>query len=531
MEVKFDKIPLRFSVSELDILIVALLNNITNKNFYSNVKKYVEIVDRSSFINDEDKIARIILIENILSLVISENIENKQLLLNTIDLSGKYQNKEIEILNSLFEEQLSEKDTNRIDKKISIQLKLSVIEQKTNVLTDLMNDIKSESYKDLEDLENKLENVEDETDLIGVSLKNYREAINDAKNTVSLDDSQLISVLDRISEKKKSPASKIRTGIQTFNKLIDGGYQKGRVYCCLAPLKNWKSGFLLNSAIWAKQYNKLSAKDPNKKPIVLYLTLENTVDETIERILAHCKDNDYRMEEHTTAENIKILSACGISTVDDKNDVGLEIMYKPNKSVSVQDIKTIIDNYYKNGKEVVFLVIDYLKRIRPPFMNKDLRLNLGDITDELHDLAIDKDIPILTAMQLNRGAISEMDNAVSFEQKLAAFERIGGSNVGESIDIIQNVDFAFAMIRLIDMGLNEDGSINYIDKYLDFKVVASRYKSSDITSFAHRFKENNDMCLIEDADAKIPTSIIGKNTLINDKINGTDIKTRNVRHP
>lgn len=531
MEVQFDKIPLRFSVAELDLLIVTLLNNILNKNFYANVVKYINILDGSSYINDDDKAARIVLIENITSTVISQNIESKQILLNTIDLSGKYRDKEIEILNSLYQMTSSEKEANRIDKKISIQLKLSVIEKKTNTLTNLMNEIKSESYKDLEDLENKLNLVEDETDLIGQSFKNYREAIEEANNTVSLDDSQFLTILGKIAEEKKNPSSKIRTGIQVFNKILDGGYQNGRVYCCLAPLKNWKSGFLLSSALWAKQYNRLSAKDKTKKPIVLYLTLENSVKETIERIMAHCQGNDYRIEEHTEQENAQILEACGIYTPNNKNEVGIELMYKPNKSVTVQDIKAIMDDFYKNGKEVVFLVIDYLKRIRPPFMNKDLRLNLGDITDELHDLALEKDIPILTAMQLNRGAIAELDNAESFEQKISAIGRIGGSNVGESIDIIQNVDFAFAMIRTIDTKFSEDGIIESVDKYLNFKTVATRYKTCDIDSFIQRFKENNDMCLVEDVDAKVPTSIIGSKSLISERINNTQIKTRNVRHP
>ena len=528
-EITFEKIPLRFSVSELDNLIVALLNNILNKNFYANVSKYTNIVNPSTYINDEEKAARIALIENIVNTVIANNIENKQVLLNTIDLSGKYYNKETEVLNNLYDLALSEKDTNRIDKKISIQLKLSVVENKANSLTDLMNEIKSESYKDLEDLENKLEKVEDETDLIGKSFKDYREAIDEANNTISLDDSQFLTVLGRLAEQKKNPSSKIKTGIQLFNKILDGGYQNGRVYCCLAPLKNWKSGFLLSSALWAKQYNHLVPKDQTKKPIVLYLTLENSVNETIERIIAHCMGNDYRLEEHTPQENAKILEASGIYTPNNKNDVGIEIMYKPNKSITVQDIKAIMDDFYKNGKEVVFLVIDYLKRIRPPFLNKDLRLNLGDITDELHVLALEKDIPVLTAMQLNRGAISELDTAETFEQKMSAIGRIGGSNVGESIDIIQNVDFAFTMIRTVDTKFSEEGVLEAVDKYLTFKVVATRYRTDDVSSFIQRFKPNNDMCLIEDVNDPVSSSIIGLNTLIKDKVS-KEIKTRNVRH-
>ena len=56
----------------------------------------------------------------------------------------------------------------------------------------------------------------------------------------------------------------------------------------------------------------------------------------------------------------------------------------------------------KEGKECVFLVQDYIKRIRSTVNHKELRFELSIISDEFKTIAKDREIPILTAMQLNR---------------------------------------------------------------------------------------------------------------------------------
>jgi hypothetical protein len=131
---------------------------------------------------------------------------------------------------------------------------------------------------------------------------------------------------------------------------------------------------------------------------------------------------------------------------------------------------------------------------------------------------------------MNRLAISELDQATTFEQKLQALGRIGGSNVGESIDIIQNVDYAFSVARTVDSKISESGDIESVDKFFTIKVVANRNKNVvDVESFTQRFINNNDMRLVEDADADVSTSIINTNAIIADKVNKNGIKTKGYR--
>ncbi len=519
-----------FSMYELKKIIVAILTNVANKKFLVNIRELFKLFTKESYQNDADKSAMVYVIGKLVDHAISNGIESKETLLNTISFDGKYADAATEALNEVYAEEMFPKEVEMIDKKVSMYLKLSVISNTSDRLVGIVNSINSVDYTDLGA---QIAQVEDCVNEIDHGLKAYRETIEEANNTLSFGDGNFIAQLTRFINEQKDPTASVKTGVKMLNHILGGGFQPGRVYCCLAPMKNWKSGFLLNCALWAKdsEYNCLKPKDPNKRPVILYITLENTLRETTERIFSHCMGNNFKMWEHTPQENVMILKNCRLFNSDDKSEPRLDIMYKPNKSITVADIDNIMDAYEKNGEEVVFLSVDYIKRIRPAVISKDLRIDLGGIADDFHVLAVKRDIPIVTAMQINRSAISTIEQATSIEGKLDAFTRIGVSNVGESIDIPQNVDYCFTMMRTTDTKVSETGEVETNDRYLSFKVVASRYNFGNIDAFTHRFVEGNDMKLIEDANSAVSTSILSNNEFIQKKVAASNIRTVGARHP
>jgi hypothetical protein len=174
----------------------------------------------------------------------------------------------------------------------------------------------------------------------------------------------------------------------------------------------------------------------------------------------------------------------------------------------------MLEDLEKEGKQCVLLVLDYLKRIRSSRVNKELRLELGQITDELNTIAKDLEIPILTAQQLNREAYKSVEEAATFEAKIAAIDRMGASNVGESIDIVQNVDYGIILNRVSNIVANEEGDVESIDNYLSFKLIACRGKQPPFTTFTHRFRDGNSMALVEDWNLKQPTSVFTTTPMI-----------------
>lgn len=58
--------------------------------------------------------------------------------------------------------------------------------------------------------------------------------------------------------------------------------------------------------------------------------------------------------------------------------------------------------------------------------------------------------------------------------------------------------FAFIVNRMQKRVVNDDGEIQYADRFLFVKLIACRTKQPQIISFKHRFKDDNDMALIDD---------------------------------
>jgi len=111
------------------------------------------------------------------------------------------------------------------------------------------------------------------------------------------------------------------------------------------------------------------------------------------------------------------------------------------------------------------------------------------------------------------------------EGQVSAVERMGASNVGESIDLIQNVDYAFILGRTQNQQMNERDELEYTDRYLVFKLIAARGKNPTVRSFKHRFKDANDMSLIEDVNLAKSVSVLTMDDLVRDKVSTNGQKT------
>lgn len=66
--------------------------------------------------------------------------------------------------------------------------------------------------------------------------------------------------------------------------------------------------------------------------------------------------------------------------------------------------------------------------------------------------------------------------------------------------------YAFIVNKMQKRIFNEAGEPEFTDRFLFVKLIACRAKQPAITSFKHRFKDDNDMCLIEDINMARPLS-------------------------
>ena len=94
------------------------------------------------------------------------------------------------------------------------------------------------------------------------------------------------NAMDDIYMRETSPSRVLRTGMVGLNIMLDGGFQSSRVYLLMAQAAGGKSFTLLDLAMQLKKHNKnYVAKDPTKIPTIVILTMENSEDENVSRML------------------------------------------------------------------------------------------------------------------------------------------------------------------------------------------------------------------------------------------------------
>lgn len=522
-----NRILTKFTVANLDRIIIALLTNCSNKKFVSNVSRLFGDLRLDLFKAEYDKEVRVYLITQLTNCILDKGLTTSEKILSYLDIDGKYYEDAVPILNGLFNEELPDNELQLLDHLVSNLLKYSSIYEKSE---ELSSQLLSFQANDFVDIESAVEDIEASIESLNKNMKEARESIENAKYDLSLSNSGFISTLKDIITEKKNPSNKVKTGIQYLNTMLNGGYEKGRLYVACGMAKGFKSGFMLNSVIWAKKYNHLEAENKSLRPCIVYLSMENQNNETIERIWAHCFGNNSSIANYSEVEASQMLEKAGIFTPNDPTSPEIVIWYRPNRSINTTDLNLMLEDLKKEGRECVFLVLDYIRRIRPTEGSKDLRIELSNVTNELKTIAIEQNIPILTGSQLNRDAFNTVDSADTFEAKVRAADRLGASNIGESIDIVQNSDVSFIVNKMQKVVYDEDGMVQYNDRYLFVKLLMSRSKQPTITSFKHRFKDDNDMALMDDFTEAKPRSINNDVELVKDIINkdGTKSKGRKI---
>jgi replicative DNA helicase len=146
--------------------------------------------------------------------------------------------------------------------------------------------------------------------------------------------------------------------------------------------------------------------------------------------------------------------------------------YFPARSISTLDLMGVLDDVVEEyGKEAVAgLYVDYIDLLKTDTKYDLYRIELGDITLALKTVAIEYNIPVITATQLTRDVYRIND-----PQSLTL------SMMSESIKKVEHADCVILLAKdPVDdtvvhgkVGKNRSGKANLS---IDFKVDFERYK-------------------------------------------------------
>jgi archaellum biogenesis ATPase FlaH len=194
----------------------------------------------------------------------------------------------------------------------------------------------------------------------------------------------------------KDKNGQVSTGWPSMDRRLFGGFNRGELNIFAGGSGAGKSLFLANLGVnWALQGLN-----------VVYLTLELSealVSMRIDSMLTGVSTKEIFKDLDDVEMKVKMIG---------KKAGMLQVKYMPSGKTS-NDIRAYLKEYeIKVGKKVDVLLVDYLDLLMPvskKISPADLFIKDKYVSEELRNLAVEKNCVFVTAAQLNRGAVEEVE--------------------------------------------------------------------------------------------------------------------------
>lgn len=431
------KLPISFDIHSLNLMCAYVLSENRNirRGHYINLRNVMDMLDMSKYANDPEKLKRITFIKRGLEAKIVKGLSNPIAIVKYIN-GGIIDDDIIDMENFT---DLSNPEMEWINETISNTLSSTFIYDSAQRMIELYTQFLTADSTRISELSAQIQ--AENFDL----CNKFRQARRDSslEKTFSLRPDLFDNSIREIHEEITSSYRYLCTGMQGFNKLIGGGFENTRLYLLLGITGGGKSMSMLDIAIQMKKYNRnFKAKDPTKIPCIVYLTMENSVTETIQRMFELCTGES--MKNFTVEEVEEKLKREGELYLSDDSPIDIIVKYKPNRSEDTSYLYTLTEDLEDEGYEVIALLQDHIKRLRSIENQPDVRLELGNVANEMKTFAIIKDIPVITDSHLNRDGARIIDSkAGTTNSDLTRL--LGKSNIGESMLMLDNVDLGIIL--------------------------------------------------------------------------------------
>ena len=286
----------------------------------------------------------------------------------------------------------------------------------------------------------------------------------------------------------KDTNGQVSTGWAAMDKKLFGGFNRGELNIFAGGSGAGKSLFLANIGV------NMAMKGMN----VLYLTLElaeSLVSMRIDSMLTGISTREIFKQIDDVELKVKMIG---------KKSGAIQVKYMPSGKTP-NDVRSYIKEYeIKTGKHVDVLLIDYLDLLMPngaKVSAENLYIKDKYVSEELRNLAMELKTVFVTAAQLNRGAVEEIefdhshisgglskiqtaDNVFGIFTSRAMRERgryqlqlmktRNSSGVGQKIDLGFDVD----TLRIIDCDEDEDDNNNYGSNSSSNAIVSALKRNS-----------------------------------------------------
>ena len=491
---------MKLDISTLDIFCRYIISNPSLIKLAEVVDLNIMIqgLDPSTYKDDPDKLDRINFIKRGIEARLQYNLSDRQLILNYITSAMGKNPDFVDLVN-----ELTKDDLESCHRLVEDATKFSFVYGHCDDFIDLCTKIKTTDFSHRGFAINNFENL---LDLTKNEFRKANQNDNILDMAFSLRSGKFENNIREVYNVVTAPSRRLLTGMQGFNAMTGGGLEAGRVYILFGVTGVGKSVTLLNMLYQIKKYNSnYQLKDPSKVPCVVYLTMENSVVETVTRLFDMTTDSQFGMGSYTVDEVIKKFKEEGQLAVTENSPIDIVIKYKPNRSVNTSYLYSLYDDLSDDGYEPICLIQDHLLRIRSMESTNEPRFELGNIVNEFKTFATEKDIPVISNFHLNREAMKTVETYANKSTHIDITQKLGKSNVSESVMIINNCDCGITINKEYD----DQGQV-----YMGFNLIKMRDKTN-VFYFAQPFAYGTEIKLIEDINgpAMYKTSVHGNSNV------------------
>ena len=449
-------------------------NHYITKFNLRNIQRLLRESDFSLYQNKSIIIKRIEFLNRSLEAKLDKKFQDESIIINYAiqDSSDTVTN---DIINNLPKyKQLNHAEITYMNEMVEDRLKYGQLINYTDELESIITKLRVGEYSTYAEAFNVMA---DWVNRFKESIRQIRSEMN--KGMIRFNDSNIRERIDDILTKLGTTNSGMVTGVRMLNRMVGGMFCSGQLYIIAAVPANFKSGLLLKIAIDGIMYNSktyLGRKEGHKKAVV-YFTMENMAEHSFQRAYQmSVKNDDIRdMQSKKIEADMRRVGLIG------NEDMELIIVYRPNRSISTVDLRAFIEELDEENIEVCLLCFDYIKRIRPFEKALTEKEELKNVTNELRQIAIDFDIPVISAAQLNRQAASIINSTVR-AGKADALKEIDSSLIGSAWEIMENAD----MVIMIAM----QERVKDKTWWLSFLFCKGRYYHPDFSYFNQPFDKD-----------------------------------------
>jgi len=406
---------------------------------------------------------------------------------DSVSLSEKFKQHQ-DFLDLKINEEVKESVFQDYLRQVRIRKKIVALFQNYDELNHVLESIKDGSFDSIDDL---VEDYEVTIKTLYTNMMESNRAVT-IESAASLDlmKDDYTAVINMIT-KKYEKTNKTPSGFNLLDgpEYLNGGYEPSRLYVWGGGSGAGKSTLLNNSIYRAALSHQTLMIDGSKPPVpgkinhvYVYVTMENTIEESLMRTYQPMFDKTIPMMITDIKEGVNIGKIISDELV--KNSATIIMKYFPPMSVSTLDLMGVVDEVIEEyGQDAIAgLYVDYLDLLKTDTKYDIYRLELGHITLALKTLAVQYNIPVITATQLSRRVYNIQESReLSLDQ------------MSESIKKVEHADFVGLLgkdqndnsIVHGKIGKNRAGKSNIA---LQFSVDFSKFKFTNAIVAANRSK-------------------------------------------